>query len=99
MEASVGSVMLFAWGPEKAVANLAKHGFSFEEASTVFGDSLALTIDDPHHADLEDRFVTLGLTGRRRLAVVVHTDRGDHIWIVTARVATSQQRTHYESAT
>jgi uncharacterized DUF497 family protein len=37
----------FEWHPEKAHKNLIKHGISFDEAATVFGDPLAVTIDDP----------------------------------------------------
>jgi hypothetical protein len=36
--------MQFEWDPAKAARNLAKHGVSFDEASTVFGDLLAGTI-------------------------------------------------------
>ena len=39
--------MQFEWHPEKAHKNLIKHGISFDEAATVFGDPLAVTIDDP----------------------------------------------------
>ncbi|HEX7672191.1 MAG TPA: BrnT family toxin, partial [Polyangiaceae bacterium] len=52
-----GAPMDFEWGPEKAAANLAKHGVSFEEASTAFGDPLSVTIDDPRHSVGEHRFV------------------------------------------
>ncbi len=50
----------FEWDDDKAKKNLKKHGVSFEEASSVFGDPLALTIPDPLHSEEEDRFVTLG---------------------------------------
>jgi len=40
----------FEWDENKARTNLAKHGRSFEEASTVFGDPLSLTISDPDHS-------------------------------------------------
>jgi uncharacterized protein len=50
----------FEWDKDKAKKNLKKHGVSFEEASSVFGDPLALTIPDPVHSDEEDRSITLG---------------------------------------
>ena len=52
--------MQFEWDPEKEVRNLRKHGVSFEEASTVFGDALAATISDSKHSEFEVRFVTMG---------------------------------------
>ena len=86
----------FAWDDDKAKKNLKKHGVSFEEASTIFGDPLALTIPDPLHSEEEDRFITLGESHRRRLLVVVSTDRGETIRIISARVATRQERKDYE---
>jgi uncharacterized DUF497 family protein len=86
----------FEWDQAKAKKNLKKHGVSFEEASTVFGDPLALTIPDPLHSEDEDRFVTLGNSERGRLLVVVGTDREDRIRIISARVATRRERKDYE---
>ena len=84
--------MQFEWDPQKAASNLSKHGVSFEEASTVFGDPLALTIDDPDHSADEARFVTLGHTRQQRLVVVAHTERGDRTRIIMAREATARER-------
>jgi uncharacterized DUF497 family protein len=89
----------FEWEDRKARQNLKKHGVSFEEASTVFSDPLALTIHDPLHSEQEDRFVTLGDSHRRRLLVVVFTDRGAKIRIISARTATSRERKDYEEGT
>jgi uncharacterized protein len=63
--------LAFEWDDKKARENVKKHGISFEEASTVFGDPLARTIHDPLHSEEEDRFVSLGESHRRRLLVVV----------------------------
>jgi uncharacterized protein len=89
----------FEWDEDKAKKNLNKHDVSFEEASSVFGDPLALTIPDPLHSKEEDRFITLGESHRRRLLVVVSTDRGDKIRIISARVATRRERKDYEEGT
>jgi len=86
----------FEWDLNKAKANLAKHGVSFEEASTVFSDPLSLTIPDPAHSQLEDRFVILGHSCKGKLLVVVHTERGDNIRIISARRATRRERNAYE---
>jgi uncharacterized DUF497 family protein len=88
--------MKFEWDRGKAKSNLSKHGVSFEEAATVFGDPLSLTISDPGHSDEEDRFVTIGVSSKLRTIVLVHTDRGDHVRIVSARLATTRERKDYE---
>ena len=51
--------LTFEWYEKKARTNLTKHGVSFEEATTVFGDPLSLTIPDPAHSQTEDRFMIL----------------------------------------
>ena len=86
----------FEWDIEKADRNLVRHGVSFAEASTVFGDPLSVTVHDPLHSDAEDRFVLFGLSDRGRLLAVVHTDRGGTTRIISARIATRHERTQYE---
>jgi uncharacterized DUF497 family protein len=86
----------FEWDPAKAARNLAKHGVSFDEASTVFGDPLAGTIVDPRHSGEEPRFITIGLSTRQRLIVVAHAEREDRIRIISARRATRRERRSYE---
>lgn len=89
--------MRFEWDPEKARRNVAKRGVSFEEVATAFGDPLSLTILDPDHSEEEDRFVLLGQTYTGRLVVVVHTDRGENVRIISARLATRRERKAYEN--
>ncbi len=89
--------MTFEWDPAKSEANLKKHGISFHEASTVFGDPLALTFNDPDHSVGEQRFLTFGLSGIGRLLVVVHTERRKTARIISARCATRQERKIYEN--
>ena len=88
----------FEWDESKAKSNLAKHGVSFEEASTVFGDPLSLTIPDPVHSQVEDRSIVLGHSHQRKLLVVVHTERGDNIRIISARRASRRERKSYEES-
>jgi hypothetical protein len=85
----------FQWNPKKGADNLTKHGVSFDEATTVFGDPLAATIPDPEHSSQEARFVTMGLTASQRLVVVVHTDRGEEVRIISARRATAGEKKKY----
>jgi len=88
--------MDFEWDPRKAEINLRKHGVSFTEAGTVFGDDLAITVPDPDHSNDEDRYITIGWSNRRRLLMVSHTDRGDQIRIISARELTKTERKEYE---
>lgn len=90
----------FEWDARKAAANKAKHGVSFEEASTAFADELALFMADPEHSHEEDRFVLLGLSSSVRLLVVVHAYREDDetIRIISARRANSRERTQYKES-
>jgi uncharacterized DUF497 family protein len=87
----------FEWDSEKAQKNVTKHGVSFDEAATVFGDPLAITIEDPDHSQEERRFVTTGRSARQRMLIVVHTDRQRRVRIVNARGVTARERDQYES--
>lgn len=86
----------FEWDEAKAVTNLHKHGVSFEEAMTIFSDPNAITIVDAEHSDAEDRFVDIGLSANGRVLVVVHTERGRRVRIISCRKATPAERSHYE---
>jgi uncharacterized DUF497 family protein len=67
----------FEWDPEKAAANLVKHGVSFDEAQSVFADQFATTVHDPDHSLQEDRWLTTGSTDRGQVLIVSHTNRGE----------------------
>ena len=67
--------MEFEWDNNKAITNLQKHGVSFSEAATVFGDSLSITFADPDHSINESRFITIGLSAANRMIILSHTDR------------------------
>jgi uncharacterized DUF497 family protein len=89
--------MQFEWDPTKAAGNLTKHGVSFDEASSIFGDRLAVSILDPDHSVDEDRYLTTGLSSGQRLLVVAHVYRDASIRIITAREANRLERKQYES--
>ena len=89
-------MLKFEWDEEKATSNVAKHGVSFEEAASVFGDPLALTFPDPDHSVGEERMLTFGISHINRLLVVVHTERGRSIRVISARKATKRERGIYE---
>ena len=90
--------MAFAeWDPAKAHENLGKHGVSFQEGDTVFGDPLARTDADPDHSDDEPRFLTMGQSARGRLLLVWHADGTDgKPRIIGVRELAPKERRAYE---
>jgi uncharacterized DUF497 family protein len=90
-------VIEFQWDLVKARSNLKKHGVSFEEARTVFGDPFELTIPDPDHSTGEFRYLSLGQSERGRLLVVSYTERDPNIIrIISARIASTAEKKQYE---
>ncbi|MFZ3065543.1 MAG: BrnT family toxin [Nitrospirota bacterium] len=89
-------MLLFEWDPNKNRKNIKTHGISFDEASTAFRDTLSLTISDPLHSNEEERQILIGNTSKNRLLVIVHTERGDKIRIISARKAGKKERKQYE---
>ena len=94
--------LVFEWDVYKAQSNLSKHGVSFEEAKTVFNDPLLLTYPDDFHSATEERFVSIGYSGRQRLLLVVHTEHDQEnellIRIISSRNATAAERNTYEES-
>jgi uncharacterized DUF497 family protein len=88
--------LTFEWDDRKARVNLVKHAVSFKTAATVFGDPSSLTIADPDHSITERRFITMGRAFNSKLLVVVHTNRGDNIRIISARRANRREQKFYE---
>jgi len=88
--------MEFEWDDKKATKNKKKHGVSFHEAATVFGDPMARTFNDPEHSTTEHQFLTFGLSQFNQLLVVAHTDRGENIRIISAQTMTKHERKIYE---
>ncbi len=88
--------MEFEWHPDKADRNLIKHGVTFAEAATIFGDPLAVTFADPDHSSDEDRFLTFGHSAEGLLRLVSHTDREDRTRLIGAQRATRKEKRVYE---
>jgi hypothetical protein len=88
--------LTFEWDEMKADNNLRKHQVSFEEAKTVFNDPLSMTIDDPDHSHNEDRYIDIGHSAQGRLLVVVYTERGENIRLISSRQATGREQRVYE---
>jgi uncharacterized DUF497 family protein len=90
------SGVVFEWDPAKAVANLAKHGVTFEEALTVFMDPMARIHGDPDHSGAERREIIVGHSIHRRLLLVSFVESGEKVRLISARVATKRERRDYE---
>jgi hypothetical protein len=88
----------FEWDPIKARDNLDKHGVTFEEAATVFKDPKAISIFDPDHGETEDRWVTLGISEKGRLLIVIHAFRKESEDAVMIRIISSRKATKHETA-
>lgn len=93
--------LVFEWDSSKARANLKKHKISFEEATTIFNDSFLVTYLDEEHSGVENRFISIGLSFKSRVLLVVHTEREEQtdilvIRIISCRKATPLERSVYE---
>ncbi len=88
--------LTFEFDPDKAASNLAKHGVSFQQAMTVFGDPFAQTFPDELHSDEEERWVTLGVSSEQQLIFVSHLEADETIRIIGARNAVPSERYEYE---
>jgi len=88
--------MIYDWNPNKAASNVKKHGVTFEEAASTFGDPLAYTFPDPDHSQGEERWLTFGMSAQQRILVVSHIEHDSGIRIISAREATSHERKTYQ---
>ena len=90
-------IVSFEWDPNKAAANVRKHGVQFSEAVGVFSDDYAITIHDDESDPDERRFLTLGMGIKGRILVVVYCYSGENIRIISARTAGRPERDQYEA--
>ena len=88
--------LTFKWDEEKANSNLKKHKISFEEGKTIFDDPFLLTFPDLEHSEFEERYINIGTSVKRRILILIHTERGENIRIINCRKATSTERRAYE---
>lgn len=89
-------LMAFTWNDKKAARNLVEHGVSFDEAKTVFDDPLYVDFYDPDHSYDEHRFIIMGQSQQGRLLLILYTERGDTIRLISARELTPAERRKYE---
>lgn len=93
--------LLFEWDENKAKRNLKKHKVSFEEIKTVFNDPLLITFPDEYHSQVEERFISIGLSAHHKLLLVVFieqkvTEETVTVRIISCRKATAMERKTYE---
>ncbi len=88
----------FDWDREKEKKNISKHDVDFDEASSIFNDPIYITFLDEEHSTNEERYITIGLSSKGRLLLVAHTDRNNHIRIISARKATKNEERFYQEA-
>ena len=89
----------FEWDPTKDRENRNKHGVVFDEAATVFRDSKALSTFDPDHSEAEHRWITMGISEKGRLLIVIHTFREESEDAATIRIISSRKATKQETKT
>ena len=96
---TVHVTLRFEWDPAKNASNRRKHGVTFEEAKSAFADEQGLVLDDPEHAELEERFILLGMSSSLRILVVCHCYRraNSTIRIISARKANRSEQRQYDS--
>ena len=92
----------FQWDTVKALSNADKHGVTFEQASPVFLDSLALAVFDEAHSRDEERWWSLGHDANGILLLVTHTYQATgptsaSVRLISARPATKRERLFYEN--
>ena len=85
--------MRFEWDEEKAAANLRKHHVSFQNAALVFNDENYIEIYDAAHSGYEDRYNVIGMVDD--ILFVVYTERRESVRIISARLATREERRLY----
>ena len=86
----------FEWDNKKAKANHKKHKIAFEEGATIFNDPFIADMSNPDHSETEPRQIAMGHSVKKRLLVVIYTERNDNIRIISCRKATSSERKIYE---
>lgn len=96
---TVHVTLRFEWDSGKNASNRRKHGVSFDEAKSAFADEQGLLLDDPEHAEHEERFILLGMSSSLRILIVCHCYRkaNSTIRIISARKANRSEQRQYDS--
>lgn len=84
---------IFEWDDEKAEINKRKHKVMFSIAAKVFLDDYRIEDYDELHSDAEERRKVIGRVGK--VLVVIYTERGENIRIISARTANKKEQEDY----
>jgi hypothetical protein len=87
--------LTFGWDEIKAEYNRKTHKVSFDEAAAIFHDPFSITMPDPDHSVKEERYIDIGCSSDGRLLLVVYTERGNDIRIISCRRATTAEKKVY----
>ena len=87
---------LVEWDNKKAALNLQRHGVSFEDAALVFADDNLIVFRDEKHSQDEERWKAIGMV--EDILLVVYTERGEAVRLISARAATPNERSEYYGA-
>ncbi len=88
--------LTFEWDEAKARKNLKKHKVAFDEGKTIFGDPFLLTFSDVDSSETEMRYVSIGVSAKDRILLLIHTEKQSKIRIISCRKATARERKVYE---
>jgi uncharacterized DUF497 family protein len=88
----------FEWDAGNREKNL-KHDVHASECEQVFFNEPLLILDDPKHSLAEDRFAAFGQTDQGRKLVVVYTQRGSLLRVISARDMNRREREFHENTT
>jgi len=96
MENVFGSFVGFQWDRGNSNKNLVKHKVQNWECEQVFFNKPLLVLEDPGHSVAERRWAAFGKTDSGRLLVVIFTNRGNLLRVISARDMKSKERIFYE---
>jgi uncharacterized DUF497 family protein len=85
--------MSYEWDEQKRQINVKKHGVDFIDVPEVF-DGDTVIIPDERFDYGENRLIVIGIL-KNMVVVVVYTERGENIRIISARKATKNEQTYY----
>jgi len=96
MELEFSSFSGFEWDRGNIDKNLMKHNVENWECEQLFFNKPLLVLEDPKHSLTEKRLAAFGKTDSSRPLVVVFTQRGSLIRVISARDMNSRERKFYE---
>lgn len=86
----------FKWDRGNIEKNWRKHKVNNKEAEEIFFNKPIKIFKDVKHSQIENRFVALGGTNKKRKLYIVFTIRDRNIRIISARDQSKKERKIYE---